>query len=325
MKILHVTNMYPNRANPRSGTFIKILITGLKKSGTVNGHLVIRKKDYFIGPILVYRKIKTEGYTLVHAHHGISGVIASLPSFLLRKPLVISYVGNDVYGQSFSDSLSKKQYLVSLILYYLNIITSRTAKIVIVRNLEMKERLKRNDAIVMTSPIDMDLFKPIPRTVCKERLGLDQKKKYALFTTAPETEGKRFHLFDKAIKLLQSQGIGVASLVVYNKQHDEMPFYINASDVVVLTSFAEGSPNIIKEALSCNIPVVTVDVGDVKTVLAGVKGCYISKADSKDIAAKILKVILANSNIEGRQYIKKYSLKTVCSSLIAIYRDISNK
>ena len=44
-------------------------------------------------------------------------------------------------------------------------------------------------------------------------------------------------------------------------------------DILVLTSYFEGSPNIVKEAISCGLPVISVDVGDVKEQIDGIDNC----------------------------------------------------
>src|SRR4030042_595614 len=64
--------------------------------------------------------------------------------------------------------------------------------------------------------------------------------------------------------------------------------YLNAADVLVLTSFKEGSPNVIKEAMACNCPIVSTDVGDVRELIENLKGCFITSFDPTDVANKII-------------------------------------
>ena len=52
----------------------------------------------------------------------------------------------------------------------------------------------------------------------------------------------------------------------------EIPKIINMSDAFILSSYFEGSPTVVKEALCCNVPVISTDVGDVKEVLNLVDG-----------------------------------------------------
>ncbi len=51
---------------------------------------------------------------------------------------------------------------------------------------------------------------------------------------------------------------------------------MKASDVLLLTSYWEGSPNVIKESMACNLPIISVDVGDVKEVISGTFNCFLS-------------------------------------------------
>lgn len=79
-----------------------------------------------------------------------------------------------------------------------------------------------------------------------------------------------------------------------------MPLWLNASDVVLLTSLHEGSPNVIKEALACNVPIVSVDVGDVSERINGVNGSYIAKANPQDLAGKLRLVVSGERRTNGR-------------------------
>ena len=49
--------------------------------------------------------------------------------------------------------------------------------------------------------------------------------------------------------------------------HDKMPLVLSAADCLLIASDREGSPNIVKEALACNLPVVSADVGDIASLL----------------------------------------------------------
>ena len=97
------------------------------------------------------------------------------------------------------------------------------------------------------------------------------------------------------------------------------PFFYNASEIVVLTSFHEGSPNVIKEAMSCNIPIVSTDVGDVKQLIANTDGCYITSYDPKDIAAKIELALNYNKKTTGRLDIEHLEESNIAKKIINIY------
>src|SRR5439155_17115093 len=90
---------------------------------------------------------------------------------------------------------------------------------------------------------------------------------------------KRPELAAAAVEHLARRGVDAELFFVDSVPHDRVPTYINAANAVLLTSVTEGSPNIVKEALACEVAVVSVDVGDVSERLAGIDGCFIAKAD----------------------------------------------
>jgi glycosyltransferase involved in cell wall biosynthesis len=98
--------------------------------------------------------------------------------------------------------------------------------------------------------------------------------------------------------------------------------YYNAADVFLLTSQSEGSPNTIKEAMACNCPIVTTNVGDVKTVIGTTKGCYIALHDIRDIADKLKKALYFCSKTTGRERIINLGLdsNTIAEKIIKIYK-----
>ena len=96
---------------------------------------------------------------------------------------------------------------------------------------------------------------------------------------------------------------------------------MNASDVILLTSLWEGSPNVIKEAMACNRPIVSTDVGDVKSIIQDTKGCYISTNNSKDIAKKIT-LALRFKNTNGRINIDHLKKENIAKKLVNIYSDL---
>jgi glycosyltransferase involved in cell wall biosynthesis len=100
-----------------------------------------------------------------------------------------------------------------------------------------------------------------------------------------------------------------------------VPLWINASDVLLLTSFHEGSPTVVKEALACGVPVVSVDVGDVRERIQGVKGCYIATPDPNDLAAKLRLVFSTGQRISSHN-IQEVSLESVAVKLKRFYSDL---
>ena len=104
----------------------------------------------------------------------------------------------------------------------------------------------------------------------------------------------------------------------------DIPNILNCADVFVFASFYEGSPNVIKEAIACNIPVISTDVGDVKNVLDGVDNCYIVKRDEKDFSKKIL-LVLNSKKTNIREKVLKYNCNTVSNMTLELYKSLSTE
>src|SRR5215813_6801688 len=104
--------------------------------------------------------------------------------------------------------------------------------------------------------------------------------------------------------------------------HGEVPIWLNASDVLLLTSLHEGSPTVIKEALACNLPIVSVNVGDVRERIWGVDGCYIAAPDPSDLAAKLNLVYSGRRRVAGRVKMQELSLERIALKLKNLYQDL---
>ncbi len=113
-------------------------------------------------------------------------------------------------------------------------------------------------------------------------------------------------------------------LPVHHADHDMMPWYYNAADVLLLTSAWEGSVNTVKEAMACNLAVVSTDVGDVRTNTRGLQGYYITSYDRDDIAGKLSMALDQEVELAGRERIMELGLdaKSVNSRLSEIYRTV---
>jgi glycosyltransferase involved in cell wall biosynthesis len=127
---------------------------------------------------------------------------------------------------------------------------------------------------------------------------------------------------EAAVANARRAGLDVELHPLQGVPHADVPMWLNASSVVILTSQHEGSPNIVKEALACNIPVVSVDVGDVAERIEGIAGCYIAAATPGDLADK-LQIVRANpGRVESRHKMQELSLERVALRLTQYYEFV---
>src|SRR5207249_8413423 len=133
----------------------------------------------------------------------------------------------------------------------------------------------------------------------------------------------RYDLARQAVDIL-NRSLSAELLVGWGAPHDDIPFYMNAADALVFTSRQEGSPNVVKEALACNLPVVSVRVGDVPLRLQNVEGCELCADDRPEtIAAALERVLRRNQRIAGRSVVQHLDEQKLTEQVIAIYRSVA--
>jgi glycosyltransferase involved in cell wall biosynthesis len=177
-------------------------------------------------------------------------------------------------------------------------------------------------AHVLPSGIDLELFRPQPREEARRRLGLSADHHLVLFVGNPALARKRFALAQSAIHLV-NRTIPTRLIAGWELPHQEIAALMSACDALVCTSMQEGSPNAVKEALACNLPVVSVKVGDVPLRLRGIAGCELCPDDrAETIAAGLERVLRRGTRIDGRSVMKQLDEGVLTRRLIDIYRSV---
>lgn len=264
----------------------------------------------------VHRRLRHGSYDLVHAQFGQSGLTA-LPK---RVPLVVTFRGDDLEGIIGE----KGRYIpAGWLLRTLSRTVARQADAAIVVSAHMKRHLPRSvDAHVLPSGIDFDLFQPEPREQARTRLGLPLDRRLVAFVGNPDLARKRYPLAQEAVEIL-NRSAPTDLVVGWGRPHHEIVSLLNACDAMVFTSMQEGSPNAVKEALACNLPVVSVAVGDVPLRLQGVKGCELCPDDrAETIAAALERVLQGGGRSEGRAAVQDLNERALTGRLIDIYRSV---
>ena len=170
--------------------------------------------------------------------------------------------------------------------------------------------------------IDLDRFKPMNSDDCKRKLRWRSGVFHVLFSTNYRDQVKRPELAQAAVRSLNLRGVEAEIHQLTDVANDEVPLWLNASDVLILTSMHEGSPTIVKEALACNLPVVSVDVGDVAERLTGVDGCHIALPNPDNLADKLALVEAQKKRLSARHAVTSMSLESIAAELESFYRDV---
>ena len=257
-------------------------------------------------------------YDLVHAQFGQSGLLA-LPT---RLPLVVTFRGDDLFGILGQDG---RPTPAGRLLQWLSRRVARRADAAILVSAHLKQYLSDSGPVhIVPSGLDLELFRPIPRAEARQHLGWPSEGRRVLFVGDPADPRKRYDLARQAVELLNCTT--PAELVIgWRVPHDEMPFYMGACDALVFTSREEGSPNAVKEALACDLPVVSVPVADVPLRLQGIPGCEVCADDAPPTIAAALERTLrrdARSGGRGREAACELDERLLTGRVIDIYRSV---
>jgi teichuronic acid biosynthesis glycosyltransferase TuaC len=261
------------------------------------GYLKSRKK--------LQQKIASNTFDLIHAHFGFAGLLAVLQS---KIPVVISFIGCDI------------NVFVKRLVSWVAMLRS-SYNIFVSNDLQKKAKVYRN-SIVLPYGIDFSTMYPIERSIARKVLMLDADKKICLFGSSKTRKEKNYTLAKQAVELCEN-----IELINLNGQYtkEEVNLLVNAVDCLILTSLREGSPQIIKEAMACNVPIVSTNVGDVKNVIGKTDGCYISSYDPKDVANNINKALKFGQKTDGRDIVGHLDNKIIAEKLLSIYKQIKMK
>ena len=261
----------------------------------------------------IRKKVKTKDYDLIHAHYSLSALTTTLSHPGI--PIVVSLMGTDSKMSLFWKTAIK----LSNRLFWQHTIA---------KSEEMKSSLNLKYASVIPNGVDLIKFAYRDKTESRSKLGFSKNKKYILFLSNPERVEKNYPLAKRAVALLNDMNIKL--LPIYNIPHDEIIDYLYATDLLLMTSLWEGSPNAVKEAMACNCPIVSTDVGDVKWVTGNTEGCYITSFGPDDVAQKIemaLDFVDRYGRTHGRERITELGLDSysIAKRIIEVYRNVLKK
>jgi glycosyltransferase involved in cell wall biosynthesis len=268
----------------------------------------------------VHRRLRSGSFDLVHAQFGQSGLTA-LPT---PVPLVVTLRGDDLQGTL--DDADGSMTLGGRVLARLSRFIARRADAVIVVSEHMKSFLPRGvHAHVIPSGLDLELFRPVPQHEARARLGLPADHRLVLFVGQPTCARKRYDLARTAVARMDP-ALHARLVLGWALPHAQVPVYMSACDALVFTSLQEGSPNVVKEALACDLPVVSVAVGDVPERLRGVTNCEVTADDRADtIAAALERVLRRGGRCEGRRAVAPLAEAALTPQVIDIYRSVLDR
>ena len=304
MKVLIVANHNTGNFTP----FVVEQVHALKQLGIdVDSYGVHGKgiRGYLSNRSALISKIREFRPDLIHAHYGLSGLLANLQRIV---PVVTTYHGSDIHSKGLNLLLSR----FSIRLSAFNIFVSP--------DLFSIAGMGGSGHRVLPCGINVETFVPIERNEARKKLAWDLDKKYVLFAGAFANDVKNSPLAKEATALIPNAEL--VELKGFNRE--QVNLAMNAANCLLLTSHREGSPQVIKEAMACGTPIVSVDVGDVKELLTGLEGCYITSYDTNDVAKNLNHALSFDGKILGRERLfqRKLTNDLIAKEILSIYQEV---
>ena len=248
--------------------------------------------------------LKEMKYDIVHAHGGHIGSICCIQR---RVPIVVTFHGSDINN--------KYTRLFSKIAMYLS-----DYNIFVNKEIAKKVKAKSNYSVIPCG-VNLNTFYPIKKSDAREKLGWNYNQKIILFSGTIANPIKNFILAEQSLKNLINN-VRIIELNGYSR--DKVNLLLNACDLLLLTSKSEGSPQIVKEALATNCPIVSTDVGDIKELIGNIEGCFITTFEKVDINRKVKAALEMKKRIKGRDNITHLNVNNIAKKIYNIYYNVFN-
>jgi glycosyltransferase involved in cell wall biosynthesis len=320
LRVLHVSNMWPTPAMPHFGAFVETQVDSLRRRG-IDCDVVHAHRDYLGLRKRTREALRGGAFDLVHAHFGHTAAIVADICRQFRTPMLVSYCGGDVNGEEGTLARRTKSWIGSVA----SRLAGFTAAAIVVKTPAMLQRLPsaiRKRTEIIPNGVDLDYFVRTNRDVARTRLGWPDER-IVLFGGRRVDPTKNYRLAEAATQELNNLGERAKLIPLEGVPHDQVPVWLSAADVVLLTSLREGSPNVVKEAMACDSPIVAVSVADVPWLLDGVANARVCSYDPKSVAHGIAEVLGAGPG-GGRERLRELGLDSdsVAAKLEVLYRKI---
>ncbi|MEI7848179.1 MAG: glycosyltransferase family 4 protein [Chloroflexota bacterium] len=321
MKVLIVTTEWPRFEGDLVGIHVVNQTNNLRRSSVIvdifpfyGGKNILN----YWRACLEFNRMDLGQYDVIHAHHGQSGLVALSQR---KRPVVVTFHGSDLQGiRDFSGSITPLGYLLRFASQW---VASQASAVILV-SASLADKLPWGGLKYQLIPagIDTEMFCPSPMAEARKALELPMENRLVLFVGDPARTEKRYWIAEQVVRSLSPE-LNVRLVVAHNIPQDRMPLFMNACDALLVTSSTEGSPNAVKEALACNLPVVATDVGDIRQRISSVQGCHVCETDNPAMLVNALEEVLYKpERINGRQFVLDLDEGILIQQVIGIYRKL---
>jgi glycosyltransferase involved in cell wall biosynthesis len=321
--VLTVTNYWPDREGPARAPFLRATVDGLTAAGVRTDVLYVRgykgKHVYLLACTMmaVLPLVRRRKYRLVHSHGGETAVVAR---FFWGAPVLATYWGSDVLAPRYGDAATRLRVLLRSRMLRLHsmLMTATTTKTV-----EMERMLPRRVQArnwVIPDGIDLSVFKPVDRGQARAALGWADDEVTVI--SAGSGPMKRHWLAEQAVALAARELPRLRWRALTDVAPEEMPLCYSAADLLLHTSCSEGSPNVIKEAIACGLPVVATPAGDIAELLDGVEPAVVCEDQPEVLASAVLSIARTGARVNGRDRSHALSVEVASARTLECYRSL---
>lgn len=280
--------MYPGLTHDsdHTGIFVQEQVGSLQQAGVDVDVLTISgsrsRLSYLTSIFMINRRLRNDpDIDLIHVHYGLSGLFLLFNYTFPKSRIVITYHGSDIAKTS-------KKYIQRMIS---RLVAHRARHLILVNSADKSELRRVKSRIhVLPCGVDTEFFQPSKTT---------SRAPIVVFPSSPSRPEKNYQLFLKVFNLLRQSNPGLEHICLDGMDREEVRNALRESSLVLMTSTSEGSPQVVKEALACNTPVVSVNVGDVSRLLGPVQNCFVSREYQTSELASLCQEALNLPNIDG--------------------------
>lgn len=305
MRVLVICS-FKERLEGHIAPFVKDQMIAVQSQGVTCECFLVKGSGLF-GYLRNYGPLKKKMVSfqpdVIHAHYGLCGLLANMQR---KVPVVTTYHGSDINNPK-AFRFSKLAIRISA----WNIFVSRKT---------MEIAHAPDNSSLLPCGIDLVDSQLMGKKEARQAVQLDENKRYVLFAGAFDNSVKNAPLAKETLAMLHDEYVELLELKDYSRE--EVTLLMCAADALLLTSVNEGSPQVIKEAMACGCPIVSVDVGDVKERLQGLDGCFVAQThESRELAELLRKALLFEGRTDGRRQLQADGLdnRSVAEKLMEIY------
>lgn len=312
MKVLIVTNMYPDTDSEflYKGIFVKEQVDGLNKTGVfdIGVHVIKGHKGllaYLLGTFSVFFKVLFGKYDLIHCHYGLSAMFTLLLPFKRWNNVILTLHGGDILEKQ---GKSVQVFITKLILKRIGFVITLSNEM----NEIVNSYTKKYQTLVCGA--DGELF-----------TGDYNKKEITtfLFPGRPDREVKNFVFFEEIVNAYNDSGRESKIIVLDGFSRLEIAKVLREGSLLLMTSHSEGSPQIIKEAMLSDVPILSCNVGDVASVVGDTPGtCIYYENDAVSVSVRIDALVEEASQSIGKRRQRIFDVGLEQKNIIKQLSDI---